>query len=153
MAYALTVNGVAHTLDVDEDTPLLWALRDELNLTGTRFGCGVAACGACSVYVDGVLSRSCQTTVADADGADVVTIEGAQGAEVEAVRQAWRELDVAQCGWCQSGQILAAADLLKASPKPSDDDITDAMNGNVCRCATYVRIRAGVRRASEILEG
>ncbi len=152
MSYTLKVNGVERTLDVDADTPLVWALRDNLNLTGTKFGCGVAACGACTVHLDGVAVRSCQTTVEDAAGSEVTTIEAATGKEADAVRAAWRELDVVQCGWCQSGQIMAAIDLLKNTPKPSDAEISDAMSGNACRCATYVRIRAGVRRAAELLE-
>lgn len=153
MAYTLTINGETRTLDVDADTPLVWALRDALNLTGTKFGCGVAACGACSVMLDGDLVRSCQTTVDAAKGGSVTTIEGASGAAFAAVQAAWRELDVAQCGWCQSGQIMAATDLLQRNPKPSAEDVAAAMDPIACRCATYVRIRAGVRRAAEILEG
>ena len=152
MRVDLTVNGERRTVDADGDMPLLWVLRDELQLTGTKFGCGVAACGACTVHVDGVAMRSCQTTLADVEGSEVLTIEGLASTEGRALQQAWRELDVVQCGYCQSGQLMQAAELLASNPKPSDDDIDTAMNGNVCRCATYVRIRAGIHRASEILE-
>ena len=135
------------------DTPLLWVLRDELKLTGTKYGCGVAQCGACTVHLDGVAVRSCQVPVGDAEGASVVTIEAASSREAQAVRQAWREHDVVQCGFCQSGQIMQAADLLAAISRPSDDDIDAAMGGNACRCATYSRIRAAIHRAADILEG
>ena len=151
--YKISVDGRAHEVDVDGDTPLLWVLRDELGLTGTKFGCGLAQCGACTVYLDGEPVRSCQTFVEDADGASVTTIEGVGGPAASAVKTAWNELQVPQCGYCQSGQIMSAAALLADNPKPTDDDINEAMNGNVCRCATYHRIRKAIHRASEIMEG
>lgn len=153
MRFELNVNGAKRNVDVDPDTPLLWALRDELDLTGTKFGCGVALCGACTVYVDGVPTRSCQTAVEDIGDSEVMTIDGLKGKPADAVQAAWRELDVPQCGYCQSGQIMAATALLAENPKPTDEDITDAMDGNVCRCATYHRIRKAIHRASEIMEG
>lgn len=152
---AFTLNGAAVTLDGDPDTPLLWALRDDLKLTGAKYGCGIAACGACTVMVDGVPTRSCVTPVAAVEGAEVATIEaiGAQagGDAGAAVQAAWRELDVVQCGYCQSGQMMAATALLVETPAPTDEDIDFAMEGNVCRCATYVRIRAAIHRAADIL--
>ena len=151
--YKISVDGRNHEVDVDGDTPLLWVLRDELGLTGTKFGCGLAQCGACTVYMDGEPVRSCQTFIEDADGTSVTTIEGVDGAAADAVKTAWNELQVPQCGYCQSGQIMSAAALLAGNPKPSDDDINEAMNGNVCRCATYHRIRKAIHRASEIMEG
>ncbi len=153
MSFALNINGRRVSVDVEQDTPLLWALRDELKLTGTKYGCGQALCGACTVYANGSPIRSCQTSVADAAGMKIVTIEGLEGKAADAVRAAWRELDVPQCGYCQSGQIMSAAALLTGNPAPSDADIDDAMDGNVCRCATYVRIRAGIHRAAEIMKG
>lgn len=153
MKYDLTINGEARSVDVAPGTPVLWALRDGLNMTGTKFGCGVASCGACTIHVDGVPERSCQLTVDDAVGLNLTTIEGASGPEVAAVTAAWRELDVAQCGYCQSGQIMAAANLLAEIPKPHDQDINDYMSGNACRCATYARIRTAIHRAADILEG
>lgn len=149
----LIVNGVTRTLDVDPDTPLLWALRDDLNLKGTKFGCGAGLCGACTVYVDGTPVRGCQTTVADAEGLAITTIEALEGKAAEAVRTAWREVQVPQCGYCQSGQIMSATALLRETPKPTNADIEAAMNGNVCRCATYVRIREAIHRASHLMEG
>ena len=149
----LNVNGEDREVDVDPDTPLLWVLRDELQLTGTKYGCGIAACGACTVHMDGFPTRSYQTRVPDVEGAKITTIEGVDGKAASAVQAAWRELDVPQCGYCQSGQILAATALLAETPKPSDDDIDAAMSGNVCRCATYHRIRAAIHRASETMEG
>ncbi len=151
MAFMLTVNGVAREIDVDADTPLLWALRDTLDLTGTKFGCGVAACGACTVHLDGVAVRSCQTTVEDAAGSEVTTIEGLSGPEAEAVQSAWRDLNVVQCGYCQSGQIMQAVSLLKENPSPTDAEIQEEMNGNLCRCATYSRVGAAVRDAADRL--
>lgn len=149
----LTVNGEPREIAASADTPLLWVLRDELGLTGTKFGCGVASCGACTVHLDGVPVRSCQTYMGDIEGANVTTIEGAQDATTEAIRAAWVELEVPQCGYCQSGQILSATALLRDTPKPTDDDIDTAMDGNLCRCATYARIRKAIHRASEIVEG
>ena len=151
--FKLRVNGREHSVDVDADTPLLWALRDELNLVGTKYGCGMALCGACTVYLDGQPIRSCVTTVEAAQDGEIVTIEGLDGKAAKAVQAAWRELDVPQCGFCQSGQIMSAAALLTEKSRPSDTDIDDAMDGNVCRCATYHRIRAAIHRAAEIMEG
>ena len=148
-----TLNGEQRAVDVDGDTPLLWVIRDELKLTGTKFGCGIAACGACTVYVDGTPTRSCQTFIEDVGDSEVTTIDGLAGKPAEAVRAAWQELDVPQCGYCQSGQIMAATALLAENAKPSDDDINDAMDGNVCRCASYHRIRKAIHRAAEIMEG
>ena len=153
MQFELTVNGAARTVDVDEDTPLLWVLRDELGLQGTKFGCGIAACGACTVYVDGEPARSCQTPIESVGASQITTIDGLDGKAADAVRAAWREYDVPQCGYCQSGQIMAATALLSETAKPSDEDIDDAMDGNVCRCATYHRIRKAIHRASDIMEG
>lgn len=150
---ALTVNGQDVSLDLDPDTPLLWVLRDELKLTGTKFGCGVAQCGACTVMLDGMPRRSCVTPISMAEGSDVTTIEGMEGPEIEAVKAAWTAIDVPQCGWCQSGQIMSATALLQQVPKPGDDDIDNAMAGNVCRCATYVRIRQAIHDAAKTLEG
>jgi len=153
MAFDINVNGKQMRSDADADTPLLWVLRDELKLTGTKFGCGEALCGACTVHANGLPIRSCQTSVADAAGMTIVTIEGLSGKAAEAVQAAWRELDVPQCGYCQSGQIMSATALLGQNAAPSDADINDAMDGNVCRCATYHRIRAGIHRAAEIMKG
>jgi isoquinoline 1-oxidoreductase alpha subunit len=153
MSFDLNINGRQVSVDVEQDTPLLWVLRDELKLTGTKFGCGQALCGACTVHADGSPIRSCQTAVSDAAKTKIVTIEGLDGKAAEAVRAAWRELDVPQCGYCQSGQIMSAAALLAGNAAPSDSEIDDAMDGNVCRCATYSRIRAGIHRAAEIMKG
>ena len=152
MSYTIQVNGRHMDVAAAGDTPLLWVLRDELGLTGTKFGCGMSLCGACTVHVDGEPVRSCVTAIADVDGQAVTTIEGLAGRAGQAVQTAWRELDVVQCGYCQSGQIMQAAALLTETPRPSDDDIDAAMSGNVCRCATYHRIRAAIHRAAEILE-
>lgn len=149
---SFTLNGAPTTVDVEEDMPLLWFLRDELKLTGTKFGCGVASCGACTVHVDGIAMRSCQTAVGDLEGAIVTTIEGVDDKAAAAVQAAWVEAQVPQCGYCQSGQIMSAAALLSETPKPTDEDIDFAMEGNVCRCATYARIRKAIHRASEIME-
>ncbi|MFD1341969.1 (2Fe-2S)-binding protein [Litorisediminicola beolgyonensis] len=148
-----TVNGEEVTVDVEADTPLLWALRDELRLTGTKFGCGIAQCGACTVMVDGMPRRSCVTPVGQVEGSDIETIEGVSGPEAEAVQAAWVDIDVPQCGWCQSGQVMSATALLRMVPKPSDEDIDNAMAGNICRCATYVRIRNAIHNAADTLEG
>ena len=153
MSLELSVNGKQVRVDVEPDTPLLWVLRDELKLTGTKFGCGQALSGACTVHADGSPIRSCQTSAADAADMKIVTIEGLQGEATDAVRAAWRELDVPQCGYCQSGQIMSATALLTGNSTPTNGDIDDAMDGNVCRCATYQRIRAGVHRAAEIMKG
>jgi isoquinoline 1-oxidoreductase alpha subunit len=146
MAVRLTINGEAHTLAADPDTPLLWALRDELHLTGTKYGCGVAQCGCCTVHVNGRPMRSCVTPISMLEGAQVTTIEGLGGAHP--LQKAWIEHDVPQCGYCQSGQIMSAAALLASKPKPTDADIDAAMSGNICRCGTYQRIRAAIKAAA-----
>ena len=154
MTYNLTVNGTSHKVDLPGDMPLLWVLRDALNLTGTKYGCGIAACGACTVHLDGVAVRSCQTALSDAAGASVTTIEGlGNPAALHAVQAAWVTHQVAQCGYCQSGQIMQAASLLSKTPEPTDDDIDAAMSGNLCRCGTYPRIRAAVHTAATALKG
>jgi isoquinoline 1-oxidoreductase alpha subunit len=154
MAHVLIVNGTTHTLDLPGEMPLLWVLRDALNLTGTKYGCGVAACGACTVHLDGVAVRSCQTALQDAAGAQVTTIEGlGTPAALHAVQAAWVEHQVAQCGYCQSGQIMQVASLLAETPDPTDADIDAALNGNLCRCGSYPRIRAAVRTAATALKG
>jgi isoquinoline 1-oxidoreductase alpha subunit len=145
----LRVNGTDRTFDGDPATPLLWYLRDELALTGTKFGCGMALCGACTVHLDGHAVRACITGVGNADGKHVVTIEGLSADGNHPVQQAWRALDVAQCGYCQSGQIMQAVALLQTNPKPTDGQIDEAMAGNLCRCGTYLRIRAAIRTASQ----
>jgi isoquinoline 1-oxidoreductase alpha subunit len=147
---ALTVNGTARQLDADPDMPLLWALRDLLDLTGTKYGCGIAVCGACTVHVDGVATRACVTPLAAVAGRSVVTIEGLDPNGQHPVQRAWIEHQVPQCGYCQSGQIMQAAALLKEKPKPTDADIDAAMAGNLCRCGTYERIRAAIHRAAEL---
>jgi len=148
----LTINGKAQSLDVAPDTPLLWALRDHLQLTGTKYGCGQALCGACTVHVDGTPTRSCVTPVSAVAGRKITTIEAVDAEKVgKAVQDAWRKLDVVQCGYCQSGQIMSAVALLKQNRKPSDADIDAAMSGNLCRCATYVRIRAAIHEAAKSL--
>jgi isoquinoline 1-oxidoreductase subunit alpha len=146
-----TLNGQQKTFDGDPDTPLLWVIRDFEKLTGTKYGCGVAQCGACTVHLDGSPRRSCITPISSIDGSEVMTIEAIAGAEAEAVRKAWVAIDVPQCGYCQSGQIMSAVALLQLTPKPTDEDIDGAMAGNICRCATYHRIRGAVARASEIM--
>lgn len=152
MKLELTVNGEPRVVEVDGAMPLLWVLRDELSMTGTKFGCGRALCGACSVHVDGKVVRACSLPAAKAAGKKVTTIEGLTTSVVgRAVERAWIELDVVQCGYCQPGQCMAAAGLLSAHPKPSDEEIDLAMSGNVCRCGTYSRIRAAIHRAGELL--
>jgi len=149
MAFTLNVNGKALKADVDPDTPLLWVLRDSLGIVGPKYGCGVGACGACTVHVDGEPMRSCQIPVEAVGAAKVTTIEGVGATAVgKKVQDAWSELDVAQCGYCQPGQIMSAAALLSKTPKPTDADIDAAMAGNICRCATYTRIRAAIKQAS-----
>jgi isoquinoline 1-oxidoreductase alpha subunit len=148
MTVNLHVNGVAHTLDVDPEMPLLWALRDLLGLTGTKYGCGQALCGACSVHLDGEVVRACVTPVARADGRKVTTIEGLSPDGSHPLQQAWLELCVPQCGYCQAGQIMTAAALLAANPRPTDDEIDASMAGNLCRCGTYPRIRAAIKKAA-----
>ncbi|WP_281994420.1 (2Fe-2S)-binding protein [Ruegeria faecimaris] len=153
MALTLKLNGQTHTVEAEPGTPLLWVIRDELKMTGTKFGCGVASCGACTVHLDGEPVRSCQTYIEDVEDAEITTIEAVGDNDIgAAVQQAWVELDVVQCGYCQSGQVMSAVGLLSENPKPSVEEIDDYMSGNACRCATYQRIRAGIQRASEILE-
>jgi isoquinoline 1-oxidoreductase alpha subunit len=147
----LSINGTTHAVDADADMPLLWALRDLLNLTGTKYGCGIAACGACTIHLDGQPVRSCQTPISEAAGKAVTTIEGVRGEVAEAVQNAWIRLDVPQCGYCQSGQVMSAIGLLSENRKPTDADIDAAMSGNLCRCATYQRIRGAVKEAAKTL--
>ena len=149
MAFTIKVNGTAHRVDADGDTPLLWVLRDVLGMTGTKFGCGAALCGACTVHLDGVAVRSCSTPIDSVGQGAVTTIEAiGKTKQGKALQQAWLDLEVVQCGYCQSGQIMSAAALLADTPKPTDADIDGAMSGNVCRCGTYQRIRAAIHRAA-----
>ena len=150
MTFKLTVNGQSHTVDVAPDTPLLWVLRDTLNLVGTKYGCGMGVCGACTVHLNGMPVRSCQMPVSAVAGQKIVTIEGLAENASHPLQEAWIEKDVAQCGYCQSGQIMTAAALLANNPHPSDADIDGAMTGNLCRCGTYLRIRQGIHRAAEL---
>jgi isoquinoline 1-oxidoreductase subunit alpha len=152
MTTRLTVNGKPVEVDADPNTPLLWVLRDELALTGTKFGCGIAQCGACTVHVDGQPRRACATPVGAVAASQVTTIEGVSGSIARAVQNAWVAIDVPQCGYCQSGQVMSAIALLAEIPKPTDQDIDRAMVGNVCRCATYVRIRRAIHDAANMLE-
>jgi isoquinoline 1-oxidoreductase subunit alpha len=152
MKLSLFINGVERHVDAVSGMPLLWLLRDELGLTGTKYGCGAGFCGACTVHLDGKPVRSCQAVVAELDGVHVVTIEGVSGKAADAVRTAWRKLDVVQCGYCQPGQIMSAIALLRHKSEPSDADINAAMRGNVCRCATYQRIRAAIIAAARLLK-
>jgi isoquinoline 1-oxidoreductase alpha subunit len=149
---ALIINNVSHQLDIEPETPLLWVLRDELGLTGTKYGCGIAQCGACTVHLNGVATRACQVQVGDADGARITTIEGLSPDGKHPVQQAWLAEDVPQCGYCQSGQIMAAVAFLKDSPDPSDADIDNGIT-NICRCGTYPRIRAAIHRAASMMKG
>ena len=151
MPVTITVNDTKHTIDAEPDMPLLWAIRDHVRLTGTKFGCGMSLCGACTVYLDGSPVRSCVTPVSAAAGKRVTTIEGLRSKAGKAVQAAWAEHSVPQCGYCQSGQIMSAAALLEKNPQPTDADIDTAMSGNICRCATYVRIRAAIKSAAERL--
>jgi isoquinoline 1-oxidoreductase alpha subunit len=148
----LKINGQPHSIDADPDMPLLWTLRELVGLTGTKFGCGMAQCGACTVHIDGAPTRSCITTVSDAAGTEIVTIEGVSGKVAEAVQATWVKMDVPQCGYCQSGQVMSAVALLTEKKKPSDTEIDDAMSGNLCRCATYHRIRGAIHEAAKLLE-
>ena len=147
----LNINNTNHVVDAPADTKLLWVVREHLRLTGTKFGCGMGLCGACTVHLDGEAVRSCQVELGDAEGARITTIEGLDPKGQHPVQQAWLELQVPQCGYCQSGQMMNAAAFLDSNPTPSDSEILDAMQGNLCRCITYVRIKKGVRRASEIM--
>ncbi|MEC7764256.1 MAG: (2Fe-2S)-binding protein [Pseudomonadota bacterium] len=152
MSYKITVNGTSHDVDLPGDVPLLWVLRDELGLTGTKFGCGVAACGACTVQVGGIATRSCQVPLDSVEG-DVTTIEGVGTPDnLAVIQQAWIDNNVAQCGYCQSGQIMQAASLLAENPQPTDQDIDDAMQGNLCRCGTYPKIRAAIHDAARAMQ-
>ncbi|MDN3202701.1 (2Fe-2S)-binding protein [Algoriphagus sediminis] len=149
--FNLNINGKSRQVDVDPNTPMLWVLRDHLDLVGTKFGCGIAQCGACTIHLDGNAVRSCQLPVSAAQDAKITTIEGLSENGDHPVQQAWKEHDVPQCGYCQAGQIMSAAALLESNPKPSDEQIENAMNGNICRCGTYVRIKAAVKTASQKL--
>lgn len=148
--FTLNINGESRTVDVDQDSPLLWVLRDTLRLVGTKFGCGIGLCGACTVHLDGVPAQSCLTAVSTVGRKQVTTIEGLDPKGLHPLQQAWQQLDVPQCGYCQAGQIMAAAALLKKNPNPRDEEIDRAMAGILCRCGTYLRIRAGIHRAAEL---
>ena len=148
MSKALRINGTTHEADLPDDVPLLWVLRDALGLTGTKYGCGVAACGACTVHIGGIAMRSCQVTLGDVDG-EITTIEGLANTDMAVLQQSWIDHQVAQCGYCQSGQLMQAASLLAENPNPTDADIDAAMNGNLCRCGIYPRIRQAIHAAAE----
>ena len=148
--FQLTVNGVSHSVEADADTPLLWVLRDNLDLVGTKYGCGIAQCGSCTVHINGNATRSCVTNVANVQGMKITTIEGLSENGDHPVQKAWLEHDVPQCGYCQTGQIMSAAALLENTPNPNDEDIDAAMNGNICRCGTYVRIKEAIKTASKL---
>ena len=153
MAFTIKVNGTSHSVDVDGDTPLLWVLRDVLGMTGTKFGCGMALCGACTVHIDGTATRSCITSIDSIGDSQVTTIEAIDTTPAgEKIQKAWLEHEVAQCGYCQSGQIMSASALLATNPHPTDADIDDAMSGNICRCGTYVRIRSAIKLAGQTNE-
>jgi len=150
MPYKLTVNGRPETVDVPADTPLLWVIRDVLNLKGTKYGCGMALCGCCTVHINGEATRSCTTPISDAAGKHIVTLEGISENGTHPVQVAWEEIDVPQCGYCQAGQLMSASALIDKNPHPTDADIDAAMDGNICRCGTYLRIRKAIHRAAEI---
>ena len=150
MAFMININGTAHSVDVDGDTPLLWVLRDVLGMTGTKFGCGMALCGACTVHLDGVATRACATPVDSIGNAQITTIEAIGNTPIGAsIQKAWLDHEVPQCGYCQSGQIMSASALLATNPRPTDADIDDAMSGNICRCGTYSRIREAIKQAAQ----
>ena len=151
MAISLKINGKKHSVDTEPDTPLLWAIRDHVGMTGTKFGCGIASCGACTVHLNGQPVRSCVMPIGSIGDQEITTIEGLDSMEGKAIQAAWDELAVVQCGYCQSGQIMSATALLKTNPTPNDDDIDAALSGNICRCATYARIRNAVKHASRII--
>jgi aerobic-type carbon monoxide dehydrogenase small subunit (CoxS/CutS family) len=148
MPFTITVNGKRTTVDVPADMPLLWVIREVLNLPGTKFGCGMSLCGACTVHVNGAATRSCVTTIAEVNGKQITTIEGLAGNTLHPLQKAWMEVDVAQCGYCQAGQLMSAAALLKQHPNPTDAQIDAAMDGNICRCGTYLRIREAIHKAA-----
>ena len=149
-SFNLIVNKVSYTVDVDADTPLLWVLRDNLNLVGTKYGCGIAQCGACTVHLDGEAIRSCSTPISQVEGKKITTIEGLSENGNHKLQEAWRQHDVPQCGYCQAGQIMSAASLLKRNSNPTDEDIDSAMSGNICRCGTYLRIKAAIKTAADL---
>ncbi len=151
MSVTFRVNGAAVTVDAPSEMPLLWVLRDLLDLKGTKFGCGIGQCGACTVHIDGAVTRSCRTRVESVAGKDITTIEGLSPDGTHALQEAWRDLDVPQCGYCQAGQLMAAAGLLAEKPQPTDDEIDRAMDQNLCRCGTYIRIREGIHRAAQTM--
>jgi len=146
--YTIKVNGKDRQVDVAPDTPILWVLRDHLNLVGTKFGCGIAQCGACTIHIDGEAIRSCSTPISKVEGSSITTIEGLSENSDHPVQKAWLDVDVSQCGYCQSGQMMNAAALLNKNPNPSDEEIETAMNGNICRCGTYIRIKSAIKQAS-----
>ncbi|MBO0323229.1 (2Fe-2S)-binding protein [Muricauda sp. CAU 1633] len=150
--YQITVNGTSKTVDVAEDTPVLWVLRDHLDLVGTKYGCGIGQCGACTIHVDGTAMRSCSLTLSQVEGKSITTIEGLSEDGTHPVQEAWKEVDVPQCGYCQAGQIMTASAFLASNPNPSEEDIENAMHGNICRCATYTRIRKAVQIAADNME-
>nr|WP_036384834.1 (2Fe-2S)-binding protein [Muricauda sp. MAR_2010_75] len=150
--YQITVNGASKMVDVAEDTPVLWVLRDHLDLVGTKYGCGIGQCGACTIHVDGTAMRSCSLTLSQVEGKSITTIEGLSEDGTHPVQEAWKEVDVPQCGYCQAGQIMTASAFLASNPNPSEEDIENAMHGNICRCATYTRIRKAVQIAADNME-
>lgn len=150
--YQITVNGASKTVDVAEDTPVLWVLRDHLDLVGTKYGCGIGQCGACTIHVDGTAMRSCSLTLSQVEGKSITTIEGLSEDGTHPVQEAWKEVDVPQCGYCQAGQIMTASAFLASNPSPSEEDIENAMHGNICRCGTYTRIRKAVKIAADNME-